>query len=306
MSVPQKATAALLAAVLSSTGLWACGAPKIEPVVASSAHEASYAVTYPQDIDDVGSDFKNSQTAARKILSSFFEYPKKLKDPNGVWVAKIVDRADAAGRSAGYVERMHKVEASASFFGAEKKEIAGKVAGNAQYAVKQKKCDVDVSGTIVATLDDAYGDQLEKRLRERNEAFTVIDRYRDAMPKEDVPILESQADDIAYASYVVSIELVETKLKLRRMIADADAIPKTADGYIAEEKAFQAETGRSDAEKKKSDERILGMEKSKALVQQSSERAKMLSGEMDKEIAAIQKEYADALKELKGQLEPKK
>jgi len=41
----------------------------------------------------------------------------------------IVDRADAAGKSAAYVERMHKVEASASFFGAEKGVIAGKVAG---------------------------------------------------------------------------------------------------------------------------------------------------------------------------------
>ena len=299
-------SAAVVAVVLSSAGLVACAAPKVEPVVASSSHESAYAVTYPQDVDDVGNDFKNSETAARKILSSFFEYPKKLKQPDGPWVAKIVDKADAAGKSAAYVERMHKVEASASFFGAEKGVIAGKVAGNANYAIKQKKCDVDVSGTVAATLDDAYGDQLEKRLRERNEAFTLIDRYRDTMPKEDVPILESQADDIAYASYVVNIELVETKLKLRKMIADADEVPKTADAYIADEKSFQAEAGRSDAEKKKSDERVLAMEKSKALVQQSSERAKALSGEMDKEITAIQKEYGDALTELKNQLKPKK
>jgi hypothetical protein len=306
MSAPTHSAASFVAAALLSAGLTACAAPKVEPVVASSAKEADYAVTYPTDIDDVGNDFKTSQTNARKILSSFFEYPKKLKNPDGPWVAKIVDKADASGRSAAFAERMHKVEASASFYGAEKKDIVGKVAGNANYAIKQKKCEVDVSGTIASSLDDAYGDQLEKRLRERNEAFTVIDRYRDTMPKEDVPILEQQADDIAYASYIVNIELIETKLKLRRMIADAEEIPKTADAYIADEKAFQAEEGRTPAEKKKSDDRILEMEKAKALVQQSSERAKMLSNEMEKEIAAIQKEYAEALSQLKDQLKQKK
>ncbi|MEO7092526.1 MAG: hypothetical protein ABI175_04695, partial [Polyangiales bacterium] len=303
---PLKSAASLLAVVVCSAGFAACGAPQVEPVVASSSHEAAYAVTYPQDVDIVGNEFKDSQTNARKILSSFFEYPKKLKDPNGPWVAKIVDKADAAGKSAAYAERMHKVEASASFYGAEKKDIVGKVAGNANYAIKQKKCEVDVSGTIASSLDDAYGDQLEKRLRERNEAFTIIDRYREAMPKEDVPILEQQADDIAYASYVVNIELIETKLKLRRMIADAEDIPKTADAYIADEKAFQAEEGRSPADKKKSEDRVLEMEKAKALVSQSSERAKMLSGVMDKEITDIQKEYAEALTQLKDQLKPKK
>jgi hypothetical protein len=300
-----KSAAFVVAVALSSAGLVACAETKVEPVVATSSHEASYAVTYPQDVDNVGNEFKESQTNARKNLSTFFEYPKKLKDPNGPWVAKIVDKADASGKSAAYVERMKKVEASASFYGAEKKEIGNKVAGNANYAIKQKKCDVDVSGTVVSSLDAAYGEQLEKRLRERNEAFTIIDRYRETMPKEDVPILEDQADDIAYTSYVVNIELIEAKVKLRRMMADAEEIPKTADAYIAEEKAFQAEPGRNDAEKKKSDERILAMEKSKALIQQSNERAKALSAEMDKEIAAIQKEYAEALKQLKDQLKTK-
>jgi hypothetical protein len=283
---------------LAVSGSIACSQPKPEPQIASSAQEATYAEAWPAELDDLSSQFSNRQQSARKLFSEFFMYPSKLKDPRGAWVPQVYKKADAAGRSWNYVERMRKIEAAAAFFANEKGEIGRRVAGAAQYAIKENKakcpCTIEVSGTVVSTLEDAYGDQLEKRMRDRNEAHRVIARWHDTMPKEDVETLQDQADDLAYTSYVVFVELVDMKLEVRRMLLDAEEIPKTADSVIAEERAFQAQPGRSDAEKKSAEERIDTMQKARALADQATKRAKQLSDEMDKDIAAIQKEYNEA------------
>jgi hypothetical protein len=293
----------ILLATLLALPIVACqSSNKVEPQVASSAKESNHAETFPDELDSAGSDFKSQQEAARKIFSAYFEYPKKLKDPKGVWVQQIYEKADAAGKSEAYVERMHKVEGVAAFFDVEKDAISQKVAGSANYANKQKKCDVDVGPSVSSSLKSVVEDRLEKRLRERNEAHVIIERYKDTIPKEDVPILEDQADDIAYASYVVNIELVEDKVKIRKLLSEAEQIPKTADEYIAQEKAFQAEAGRTDAEKKASDARIADMQKQKDMVAQAVGRAKDLDADVEKQLSGVQKEYAEAFKQLKDQL----
>src|SRR5262249_6498646 len=139
-------------------------------------------------------------------------------------------------------------------------------------------------------------------MRDRNDAHRVIARWHDTMPKEDVETLEDQADNLAYASYVVFVELVDMKLEVRRMLTDAEEIPKTDDAVIAEERAFQEQPRRSDAEKKAAEERIAAMQKARALAQQSTEHAKKLSDDMDKQIAAIQKEYNEAYQYLMQKL----
>ena len=258
------------------------------------------------ELDDLSTRFSARQESARKLFSEFFLYPTKLKNPRGAWVKPIYEKADAAGRSWNYVERIRKIEAAAAFFANEKGEIGRRVAGAAQYAIKENKqkcpCTLDVGGTVVATLEDAYGDQLEKRMRDRNEAHRVIARWHDTMPKEDVETLQDQADDLAYTSYVVFVELVEMKLEVRRMLQEGEEIPKTADAVIAEERAFQAQPGRSDAEKKSAEERIDAMQKARALAAQSTERAKKLSDDMEKQIASIQKEYNEAFQYLLAKL----
>jgi hypothetical protein len=296
-------SSSLLAAFLMTT---ACSQPKPEPEIGSSAKEATYAEAWPMEMDDLSSRFSQREESARKLFSEFFVYPSKLKDARGVWVRQVYEKADAAGRSWNYVERMRKIEAAAAFFANEKGEIGRRVAGAAQYAIKENKqkcpCTIDVSGTVVSTLEDAYGDQLEKRMRDRNEAHRVIDRWHDTMPKEDVETLQDQADDLAYTSYVVFVELVDMKLEMRRMLLDAEEIPKTADAVIAEERAFQAQPGRTDAEKKGAEQRIDTMQKARALAAQSTERAKKLSDDMDKRLTAIQKEYKEAFQYLMQKL----
>ena len=295
-------TALLLvfASTLASPLAGGCAQPKPEPQIASSATESSYAETWPEDLDARSAAFAGRQESARKIFSEFFLYPQKLEDGKAPWVAQIYARADAAGRSYGYVERMRKIEAAAGFFASEKGELGKRVGGAVAYQLEKGKeakkcpCVVDVGGTVNATLEDAYGDRLEKRMRERNEAHRVIARYRDAMPKKDVGTLEDQADDIAYASFVVRVELVEQKLALRRMLAEAETIPKTIDAAVAEERAFQAQPARTDAEKKAAEGRIDALRRSRALAEQAATRAKALSERMDQQLTGLEKEYREA------------
>lgn len=282
-----------------------CSAPKPEPVVAPSSHEAVFAGAYAAELDDVGRDFAMDQDAARKILGSLSDLPSRLKKPDGPWVAQIVDKADTAGRSEAYAERMKKTQAAGSFFEEDRDVIANKVAGNAQYVVKEKKCDVDVTGTISGTLKDTFEKQLQKRLRERNEAQTIVDRYRTTMPKEDAPVLEDAADDIAYASYVVHIALIEEKVRVRKLLEEASDVPKTADAYVKTEQDFQAEQGRTDADKKASQARIDAMNGSKGQVEAAAQKAKALSDQMDKQIADLDKAYNDAITALKAKVKAK-
>lgn len=298
------ACVALVSTVALST--LACAAQTPGPQIAPSSHEAVFAGSFAADLDEVGNSFASDQDEAHRTIANLGELPGKLKQPQGEWVIQIVERADKAGKSEAYVERLRKTQAAGEFFEADRDSIGGKVAGNAQYVIKQKGCnDVDVTGTITGTLKDAYGKQLQKRLRERNEAQLVIDRYRDTIPKEDVPVLEDAADDIAYASYVVNVALIDDKVRVRHFLDEANDVPKTADAYIAEETAFQAETGRTDGEKKASQARVDAMQKSKDQVAESAKQAKAAADQMDKQITEVQKQYNDAIDALKAKVRAK-
>lgn len=148
--------------------------------------------------------------------------------------------------------------------------------------------------------------QLEKELHEASEAQQLIERYRGELGKENAAALEKQADDLARASYLVHIELVEGKLRLVRMAGEADQIRKTADDSIAAEKAYQSSYKKiTDAEKKASEARIAEMNKSKASMDAAIKQAEAVVPTVDDEIKKIQKEYDDALDALLAKVKEK-
>ncbi len=282
--------------------LAACAQKGPEPQLASSATQPSHAAAYGDELEHVSGRIQARSERARAIFSGFFGYGKALKAPKETWVLQVYDRADAAGRSSAYAARRHEVESAAGFFDKEGDDIARKAGGAADFAVKKAKCEnVNAGGAVVATLKDSYDDKLHDRLKDGNDAMTLIDRYRETMGKEDAAALEKQADEIASASFVVSVGLIEDRTEFRRLLAEASDVAKTADQYIADEKTFQGEAGRTDAEKKASEARITEMTKARSRIQPAVEAAKPMDGKLDKDIETIQKEYADAFKELRNQ-----
>ena len=285
----------------------ACSAPKPEPEFASSAGHGHYAREYPEKLNAVTKDFSDRRAEARRLLSELGGYPSKLKDPpSWAHVQEIYERAGEDGRSYAYVGRLRRVEGATVFFETEKDEINKKVAGSVAYTAKKKGCDESIAGAAPPALKDVIEKQLEKELHEASEAQQLVDRYRGELGKENAAALEKQADDLSRASYLVHIELVEGKLRLVRMVGEADQIRKTADDTIAAEKAYQTGYKKiTDAEKKASEARIAEMNKSKASMDAALKQAEPVVPTLDDEIKKIQKEYDDALEGLRSKIKDK-
>ncbi len=291
--------AGLFAVLLGPLG---CAGQKVEPQVASSAAQVNYAMDYPAALQSTANDYVNTEGDVRKITTDFPKYPDQLKDPPWPLVQNVVSRADEAGRSEAYVDARHDFEGTRDFFTQEKDEISRKVAGSAQYVLKKKECgscEADVGPAVASSLREAVDKQLEKRLRAHNDAHLLIERYRESLGKPNASALEKQADDISAASYAASIRSVELKVRAMRLLDEANQIKKTLDQSIADERAFQAEPGRKEGDKKASNERIAKMEDGKVRIDAAIPPLQGLVKEIDQRNQAMSKEYNDALDALK-------
>jgi hypothetical protein len=283
-----------LAYALALGSLTACSTPKPEPEIASAAPQGHYAQSYPQALTQASSGFSKTQNDVRAGTKEFNEYPSKLKNPDWNHVRDIMKAADGAGRSYAYVERIRRVDGASAFFTDEKDEITKKVAGSATYVAKSKGCDVDLSGAVSASLKEAVEKQLEKELRDANEGQQLIERYRVSLGKENAAALEKQVDNVSRMAYLAHIEIVEEKLRIVRMTAEAEDVRKSIDEFIRAEKEFQAEKKTTDAEKKASEERIAEMNKSKASLDAAIQQGKDLEPKLEEQVQALKKEYDDA------------
>ena len=293
-----------LVAALALSAAVGCSTPKPEPEIASSAPQQGYAVGFPQALTDATTSFSQGQTEIRKGIAELPGYPGKLKNPGWARVHDVVVKADQAGKSALYVDRMRRVEGAFEFFATEKDEITRKVAGSAQFVAK-KQCDVDVSGAVASSLKDSVDKQLEKELRDANEAQHLVDRYRIALGKENAAALEAEADGLSRTSYLVHVQLVESKLRVQRMLADADEVQRTFDSAITAERAFQAESRTTAPEKKASEERIAEINKSRAALDSAVKQASSLLPQLDEQIQTVTREYDEALAKLLAAIDEK-
>ncbi|WP_437283931.1 hypothetical protein [Sorangium sp. So ce406] len=279
-----------------------CSAPRPEPEIASSASQSGYAERYPAELQATATSFSDREDIAKRTADQFQGYPDQLKEPDWKVAVDVIEQADAAGRSYDYVERVRAVDGAVAFFNDNKEDLTRKVSGAAQYVVKQKGCDVDVTGATSHALAEGVERQLEKYVRDRNEAHRRIDRHRASLGKENAAALEKQADAVSFTSYLVHIDMVEHKLRLRRMLEEIESIKASIDEAVAAERAFQSSGKRTDEEKKASDARIAELGRSKAMLDSSATQAKQIDETMDERIAAAQKTYRDAFNALRATL----
>jgi hypothetical protein len=94
--------------------------------------------------------------------------------------------------------------------------------------------------------------------------------------------------------------------RLQRIADDKSSVKKTLDRFIQEETAYQAEPGRTDAEKKASADRINAANKTKAEVDQAAAQASSTAKHMETTTAASKKDYEKALEALEAKVAEKK
>jgi chromosome segregation ATPase len=294
----------LLAVALSVAA--ACDSKQDRFQVPSSSGQAAYAERYPDALSNSRGKLSERESQSREKMGKFSAYPDELTKPSWPDVEKVYDLADEAGKSSAYVDRLHESEAVATFFEEEKPEISKKVAGAAAYAAKQKGCDnVEAHGPASAALEKSVEKQLEKRMREHNEAHRYIEANEEVLGKPNREKLETQADEISYASYVVNVGVEEEKEKLNRLIGEGEQVKKTLDRVIQENKAIAADAGKPESVKKAAQAEVDRAETAKSKIDQELEQTREAVKEIDNRIKALRDEYQKALSELKTKTQEK-
>ena len=292
------ATTLLLAACSSSAGKG--------PVLASSAGQTSYAMHYGDELAATTKAFSDAQTQEKTLSNGFAARVDELRKPDWDKVELVIEDSDQAGKSADFAGAHGDADAVKAFWDSEKDAINGRVVGSAQHTLKEANCTADVAGGLVYAMNEGMNKQLQKRLRARNEAFTVLERYKGSLGPENVAKLEKLADDVSQASYDVHVLMIVQRERLRRFVGDRDAAKKALDRYVQDETAFQAEAGRTEADKKASQERVTAANKSKAELDAAAAQAEGMSKQLDATVDASTKDYEDALKALRAKVEAKR
>lgn len=301
-----RGTWGLVALAALGTFALACNSGGKAPNLPSSSGQAAYAVGYKEELASTTKSIADSQTKEKTLSAGLGAHVDELKKVDWAKVETIVDQSDQAGKSADFADASTEAAAVRSFWEGDKNDITAKVNGNAAHAMKQAGCSADASGAIGFALNDAIDKNLKKKLRSKNEASVLIERYKVTFGPQNTAALEKLADEVSEASYIANVGMVLQHNRLKKIAADKDDVKKTLDRFVADENAFQAEAGRTDAEKKASADRITAANKSKAEIDAVGSQADAVVKESERALEQTKKEYEEALKALKAKLAEKK
>jgi hypothetical protein len=295
----------LLAALLAGSG--ACSQQqKPEPEIASSAGEFGYAARFPSALSSERAQLDAYENRAKRFIPKFANYPSELDNPDWARVLGVVERADQAGRSGSFVARVRETDTVTGFFDDEKEVINRKVGGAADYAASQKGCKKSGAyGSATNALDKSVKKQLEERLRAHNEAHLYIEENKEALGKANLEKLETQADEISYASYVTHVAVVEVKVRLREMVAQAEDVKSTLERKVKEADAVIADANRSDADKQAAEQSKEAAQKALGDLDTEVKQAQFALEGIEERIKTLQEQYQQSFDGLTNAIEQK-
>jgi hypothetical protein len=296
-----------LCLVLLATG---CAGRQLSASVESSADVSSYALAYPSALEASRRQLVADKTRATELSSQIRERELKSNaDPQ--LLDEIVERADAAGRSQAFVAAQREARAFRAFWEEERGAISARVAAAAQKQIGEANCqDVDIGASTGHALREGFDRQLEKRVREHNDAQDLIERDRAALGAGGAAELQKFADDIAYASYLVSVGLIDDRDAIAQRLDEQRRVARTLDRELAQERRYQAEHAKNKEERKASEERSAALAKSRAALDPAANGAQAETKELDQTIEQARADYAAALdaqhKRLRARAEARK
>jgi hypothetical protein len=301
------------ASVVSVSLLVALGCNK-PPVATSSAEQSGFAEEYPLRLADVRAEFLEDEKDARKEIDSFKTFPDKLKEPDPSAMKKVIETADATGRSSYYADEAMDRETAEYFISDERGAIGRRVAGAVTYEAKQRQkereciTDEDASqlgNTGAYALQRAADRQFDERRKAHSEVLRTVDAERHRLGRQNLDSVERQAAVIAHASYLTHVRLELYRSQLEGLLDEEPKVKKTLERNVAEDSAILNDTTLPKARKARVEARVARSQAAQAALAKESPLAHPALDDMGKRLAALQKDYAAALKALLASYEGK-
>jgi hypothetical protein len=294
--------------VLSLAVLGACAGRQGEPTIASSAEQTSYVLGYADQLSATTTSLGDEQTEVARVSGELKTRTQNLKgDVDPQLLLQIVELSEEAGKGRAFADARGSELAVRDFFEDERQPLTGRVSTAAQNKVTEASCtqEIDLGGSVSYALKDGVDKQLEKRLREHNDAQLLIQRHKASLGPANVALLETLADDIARASYFVNIALLDDKNRLERMLSEKRSVESTIDEAIETEQTFQTTQAKNEADKRASQERIAELTRSKEAIPAAVQSAEQAKQGLDEKIKKASADYDAALDALKTEIERK-
>jgi hypothetical protein len=249
-----------------------------------------YALAYPAALEASRKQLVDDKTRATELTNQIRERQlKTAADPQ--LLVEIVERADRAGRSRSFVTAQREARAFRAFWEEERGAIAARVSAAAQKQISEAHCqDVDLGPGTSHALREGFDRQLDKRVREHNDAQELIERERSALGPSGVNELQKFADEIAYTSYLVNVALIDDKDLIEQQLSDRRDVERTLEQRSAQERQH-AQSAKSKEERKQSEERAAELDKSRAALAAAVANADAETKEIEHSIEQAQTDY---------------
>jgi hypothetical protein len=297
------ASGLLAGAVLSVACEKQCEKPP--QLVQQAVNEPAYALAFPASLHNLVSTFEAREAEVRRILAAVKNLTPDAAGTDKASLRAMLEAAHREGRGSGYVDARRQYDAANDFFSDTKEELLKKPLGNAQYAVRQRGCDVDVATPLNKNIDEVYAKTILARLRKASEAHRMLERFREVLPKEKITLLETRLDEVAFASYVVGVEMPDIDARIQRMVGEGPEIKKTLDRAALEEDAWKAMPNRSPTEVKAAEKRAAELREAASNLGVADDRAKTLLKTSTAKREQLEGDYVRTIRTLATALAPK-
>ncbi|MDB4989558.1 MAG: hypothetical protein JWN04_4736 [Myxococcaceae bacterium] len=282
-----------------STG---CAGRPLDSKVASSADSAAYALRYGDDLDAATKRLFADKQRAHDLTSALPSRAHEVK-PGGdrALLLRIVDESDRAGRSQSYARTQGDERALRSFWDDERGALAGRVSGAAQKEVLDAGCKetVELAGPVQHAMRDGIDKQLERRTRAANEGQRTLEQNKAKLAAGTIPAVQRLSDEIALASHLANVALVEDVRELDRLLAERADVEDTLRRMLEEERVLQSDPHKP-AEQKASQDRVVQIEKTRAALPTKSAEAEAALKDHEEQLRLAQNEYDNTIEAIKA------
>lgn len=285
----------------------ACADKQPRPVVVSGAGLPGYAVGYASRLTVETNLLITDKQQANELSQQLSTRTGELKagaDP--AVVLAVVREADHAGHTDAFARAYEEARGLRAFWEAERGPISARASAAAQKQLGEGNCgacsQLELGGTLGYAVGAGIDKQLDKRLHAANEAYRTIEYNEERIGTANVATMQKLADDIALTSYRVNIALPQSRDRVDALLAEQDDVDETLVRAIEWERNYLSQA-RSANEKRNSHERLNLLEASRTAIPSAVTAAKMARKDLDPQIEALRKRYADTLAALEEKLE---